>query len=504
LGRINPLIALGIPTWGKVSITWARAYRHLGGPLGSTCVELEPVVGRPIAEARNTLMAQAIASGAEFLYMHGDDVLAPGNSLSAMLTRMRNHPEISLLTGVYWTREWPTSPYLWRGMQKGPFLDWKCGELIQVDYAGCDALMIRLTDEIKALGPEWFSTTWIWEPEQEKPSDIATEDFFFYTKCRAAGIKLWCDTSLQSIHEDRNNGMQFGLTFEMPQAGGLVPEYPDPAEGTLVRIADIGCGKDAPYFGEPGAVSVTRIDLDESSRPSIRADVRDIPVPDQTFDVVHSRHVLEHFGRDETVAVLREWVRILRVGGELKLNLPNALFAMEQLIAMERGEVDPHPYPSWQLYGQQADERDFHKNWFTPRRLQLLLEMPIFGLEDVAVETVHDGQNLQATARKALHAPHFALTPEWDRIAEREGIVIPGLAPKEAAAVESLPEQVFTTRDAIARINDAAAAGGFAPPDSAGVPPAEAPSSPDTAAVTPPAAVSGREPPILEVPRGVH
>lgn len=491
MGRINPLIAIGIPTWGKVSITWARAYRHLGGPLGSTCVELEPVVGRPIAEARNTLMEQAIACGAEFLYMHGDDVLAPGNMLSAMLYRMRNHPDIHLLTGVYWTREWPTAPYLWRGMQRGPFLDWKAGEFLQVDYAGCDALMIRLSPEIKALGPNWFATDWVWEPEQERPSDIATEDFYFYTRARRAGIKLWADTGLQCIHEDRNSGAQYGLTAEMPQAGALAPSLPEPADGEVVRLAEIGCGGESPYFGEPGQVKVTRIDLDESKQPDIRSDVRDIPVPDQSFDVVHSRHVLEHFGRAETVSVLREWVRILRVGGELRINVPNALYAMRCLIGMEEGAMEPHPYPSWQMYGRQDDERDFHKNWFTPRRLKLLLEMPVFGLECVEVEEVADGQNLQATAIKQEHQAYFALTPEWDEIAEREGFSVNGMRPKDGE-VEPIPERVYTTRDAVDRINDAAKNGALAPSDSAGVPPAEVPSSSGAAASPPSAAVPGQ------------
>ena len=443
MGRINPLIAIGIPTWGKVSITWSRAYRHLGGPLGSTCVELEPVVGRPIAEARNTLMQQAIACNAEFLYMHGDDVLAPGNTLSAMLTRMRNHPEISLLTGVYWTREWPTSPYLWRGMQRGPYLDWKAGELVQVDYAGCDALMIRLTDEIKALGPDWFSTTWLWEPDQAAPSDMATEDFYFYTRCRDAGIKLWADTGLQCIHEDRNNGQQFGLTAEMPQAGGIQPILPDGPEDQPVRIADLGCGNDTPWWGDASRVSITRIDLDESKRPDLRADLRAIPVPDGAFDVVHSRHALEHFGRAEVVPLLTEWVRILRVGGELQLNVPNALFAMENLLAMDRGEIEPNPYPSWQMYGRQDDEHDLHKNWFTPRRIKLLLEMPALGLTDIVVTETDDRNSIQATATKANVPTRYALTPAWDEIAAREGLAVNGLNPPvqaEASASTPAPE----------------------------------------------------------------
>lgn len=399
-------------------------------------VELEPVVGKPIAEARNQLMQQAVASGAEFLFMLGDDVMCPGNMLTSMLTRMRNDPGLHLLTGVYWTKEWPTSPYLWRGMQKGPYLDWKAGELVQVDYAGCDALMIRLSSEIRALGPEWFSTDWRWEPDQEHPSQLATEDFYFYTKARVAGLALWADTGLQCIHEDRSSGIQFGLTDDMPQAGGAIPDLPEPGDGDLVRIADIGCGGSEPFWGHADRVSIARFDLDESKRPTFRCDIRQLPVPDQSFDVVHARHVLEHFGRAEVVDVLREWTRILRVGGELRISVPNAISAMRWLLAMDAGTEPVNPYPSWQIYGRQDDERDIHKNWFSVRRLTLLLERSLQCFDEVRVEEGDEGQNLYATAVKARHPTFYSLTPEWDRIAEQEGIAVPGMRSKTSPAAD--------------------------------------------------------------------
>ena len=187
-------------------------------------------------------------------------------------------------------------------------------------------------------------------------------------------------------------------------SGALLPALPEPADGALVRIANIGCGGEQPFWGFADRVQITRIDLDEAKEPDIRADVRRIPVPDQAFDMVHSRHVLEHFGRAELVPLVKEWVRILRVGGELRLNVPNARTAMEWLLRMDDGEAEPNAYPSWQLYGRQDDERDYHKNWFTPRRLQLLLEMPALGLTDINVVTVNDGQNIQATATRSIQA----------------------------------------------------------------------------------------------------
>lgn len=438
MAKINPLVAIGLPTWGKVSVSWAQSYRHLGGPLGANTIELTPIVGKPIAQARNDIMQEAIHNKADFLFMLGDDVLAPADTIIRMLQRMWDDPSISLLTGMYWTKQWPTQPYIWRGVQRGPYMDWKYGEFFEVDYAGCDCLMIRLTDEIKALGPEWFSTDWKWNRE-DGPALIATEDFFFYTKTRKAGIKLWCDSLIQCIHEDRNSGMQFALTTDMPQyAGKDEPLLPEPGTDAapLVKVAELGAGLISPYFGSAERVKVVRFDIDEKAQPDYRCDIRHLPVPDQSFDVVHSRHVLEHFGRDELFKVMREWTRILRIGGELRLSVPNVLHAMVQILMMEDELTPVDPYPWWQLYGQQADERDFHHNGFTPRRVKMLLEMmEVF--EDIEV-TTGDGPegnlNVYAKARKVAHPETHALLPEWDVIERMEGIEVAGISGRQNGA----------------------------------------------------------------------
>lgn len=430
--KIDPLVALAIPTWGKVSVSWAQAYRHIGGPLGSNMVELSPVVGKPIAIARNELMEQAIASNCDFIFFLGDDVLAPPDTITRMLQRMWDNSDIHIVTGMYWTKTWPTQPYIWRGQQRGPYMDWKHGEFIEIDYAGVDCTMIRLTSEMKALGPDWFSVDWTWEDgPQEGMLSLNTEDFYFYTKARKAGFKLWCDTNIQCIHEDRQSGERFGLTTDMPQHHGVVePELPgaETDAAPLVKLADVGCGKDSPFFGHAKRVKVVRFDGDEALKPDYRCDIRHLPADDESFDVVHSRHVLEHFGRGETVGVLKEWTRILRVGGEFRLSVPNILSGMKNIILMEEGIMTPDPYPFWQLYGAQKDELDFHKNGFTPRRIQLLLErMGIFEEIEVTTDEGEDGElNIYAKAKKVSHVVPHALLPDWDKIEEIEGITLAG------------------------------------------------------------------------------
>lgn len=430
MSKVNPLIALAIPTWGKVSISWARALRHVGGPLGANMVELPPVIGKPIAEARNELMQGAIADNCDFLLFLGDDVLLPSNTLHQLLQRMWDDPSVHLVTGMYWTKTWPSQPYIWRGIQRGPYLDWKHGEYFEVDYAGCDCLLIRLSPEMKALGPDWFSTDWTWEAEPEVLNLLATEDFYFFTKARKAGFKLWCDTNVQCLHEDRESGVQFGLTEEMPQFGAKEPDLPAAKTDAkpMVKVADLGAGRDTLYFGRPGRVKIVRFDADESTKPDYRCDIRKLPVEDQSFDVVHSCHVLEHFGRTEVMKVLKEWTRILRIGGEFRIVVPNILSAMKNILLMEEGSKEIDPYPFLQLYGRQDDHWDVHVNGFTPKRMRLLLErLAIF--EDIEV-TMGDGEdgelNIYAKARKVRHDVPLALLPVWDEIEKQEGIVMAG------------------------------------------------------------------------------
>ncbi len=445
MGKIDPLIALAIPTWGKVSTSWAYSLRRLGGPLGSNTMELAPVVGKRIGEARNELMQAAIDSNCDFIFFLGDDVLAPPDTINRLLTRMWDNPSVQMVSGMYWTKGWPTQPYIWRGIQRGPYLDWKHGEFFEIDYAGCDCLLIRLTPEMKELGPEWFSTDWTWEGGKEAIALMATEDFYFYTKTRKAGMKLWCDSQVQCVHEDRTSGQHFGLSEDMPQymdnteGPGRLPDAETDA-APLVKLAELGAGVDVPFFGHADEVKIVRFDGNEKLSPDYRCDLRNLPVEDESFDIVHSRHVLEHFGRDEVVRVLKEWSRILRVGGEFRLCVPNILDAMRNILLMEEGIIEPHPYPFWQVYGHQLDERDFHYNGFTPRRMELLMKR-IGVFEDIEV-TMGDGENeemnVYVKATKTAHPTDTGLLDDWDEIEEAEGITMAG----RSNGTAELPELV--------------------------------------------------------------
>lgn len=43
---------------------------------------------------------------------------------------------------------------------------------------------------------------------------------------------------------------------------------------------------------------------------------------DGTVDAIHARHVLQHFSHRQAPAVLKEWARVLRIGGSLRVAVP--------------------------------------------------------------------------------------------------------------------------------------------------------------------------------------
>ena len=52
-------------------------------------------------------------------------------------------------------------------------------------------------------------------------------------------------------------------------------------------------------------------------------DVYPLDFKDNTFDLVYSSHVLEHFKRELTPKILKEWTRVLKPDGILRISVPS-------------------------------------------------------------------------------------------------------------------------------------------------------------------------------------
>lgn len=102
-----------------------------------------------------------------------------------------------------------------------------------------------------------------------------------------------------------------------------------------------------------------------------------------SVEIIYASHVLEHFGRQTYLNVLREWRRVLVPGGILRLSVPDFAVAASLYLSgtLPRGIEDVRGLVS----GGQRNELDFHA-------------------------MVFDKQDLT----RALHAAGFSSVRTWD------------------------------------------------------------------------------------------
>lgn len=414
LYKINPLVLIGTPTLEDrpISWEWSDSYSSLQIPLGASHTRYR-VYGKRVDIARNEIAEKALEVGADWALFSCDDVIPPANIFELLVRHKKK-----LVTGVYWTKSYPHQPYLWRDILKGAFTDWKYGEFFKVDWSGCDALLVH-TDIFRELEYPWFSTEWTFEEGQPR-IPLPTEDLYFFTKCREKGIELWCDAAVQCLHQDRQSQIYYGLDPSMPQHEdykAMLHEVPK----DQIYVADIGSGAWQPHF--ENAV-VKRFDINPEAGPDVICDVRAIPEKAETFDLVYSNHVLEHFLFWEHPDLVREWLRILRVGGEIDIRVPNLEWAAKEVLkSVDNPTTADGMYAFGAIYGTRDDVRvgepndnQIHKSGFTRKGLRSLFAS-IGCLDNIEVEADgYDGErSLKIMATKIKSLKPKAILPAWNK-----------------------------------------------------------------------------------------
>lgn len=83
-----------------------------------------------------------------------------------------------------------------------------------------------------------------------------------------------------------------------------------------------------------------------------------------SFDIVYASHVLEHFKKKDTLKILKEWVRVLKPNGILRISVPcfENLIKIYKTNAKITNVVGP-------LLGGQTYKQNYHYNLFDKKSL---------------------------------------------------------------------------------------------------------------------------------------
>jgi predicted SAM-dependent methyltransferase len=144
---------------------------------------------------------------------------------------------------------------------------------------------------------------------------------------------------------------------------------------------NLGCG------GKllPGFVNVDLANNWSDVAPDVIADVTGkLPFDTDSADEVHAYHVLEHLRRWQADECLVEWVRVLKPGGLLVLEMP-CLDKVLDLFGyfIKRGKPIDHRLTMWALYGDPNYQNDAmcHRWAYSVSELVGMLEQ--IGMKDI-------------------------------------------------------------------------------------------------------------------------
>lgn len=160
---------------------------------------------------------------------------------------------------------------------------------------------------------------------------------------------------------------------------------------TEVKL-NLGCHKSI----KPGFINV---DKDHYPGVDMVADVFDLNLPDEHADEIHASNILEHAPHRETLNILKDWYRILKVGGVFQISVPD----FEVVLKM----YQEHGFCDWvrnQLYGDQNYPGAFHYTCFTEKTLTDYLKeagfLDISRVERLPGSTMHECSNNRLNSEK--------------------------------------------------------------------------------------------------------
>lgn len=146
-----------------------------------------------LAEARNSLIQQAQWEGCSQMFMMDTDQIYPPDTLTKLLGHGKD------ICGVNVQRRWPPfDPIFLRwDDKKGQYYrltdeEMFSGKLVELDATGTGALLLNM-EIFDRIEEPWFKV-------ERDEKELVGEDFYFCKKARAAGVRIFADSSIAVDH----------------------------------------------------------------------------------------------------------------------------------------------------------------------------------------------------------------------------------------------------------------------------------------------------------------
>ena len=168
---------------------------------------------------------------------------------------------------------------------------------------------------------------------------------------------------------------------------------------------NLGCGDKI----LPGYVNIDVVDTRHANKPDVVCDLHKLdPFEDNSVDEILAVHVVEHFWRWEVVALLEEWVRVLKPGGKLILECPNLISACQEFLRnpeLAAGPGREGQRTMWVWYGDPSWQDPYmtHRWAYTPHSLgQVMAEAGLVNIQQEPAQfKLREPRDMRVTAIKS-------------------------------------------------------------------------------------------------------
>jgi predicted SAM-dependent methyltransferase len=118
---------------------------------------------------------------------------------------------------------------------------------------------------------------------------------------------------------------------------------------------NLGCGEKT-YTFYPNK-EYKCINMDNRSLPNVQmvGDARKLEFKDEHFDYILASDIIEHFPISKTENLLKEWSRVLKIGGIMEIRTPNI-----EWVAMYYAQKRDCKFVSWHIFGGQDYPGNYH------------------------------------------------------------------------------------------------------------------------------------------------
>lgn len=189
-------ILIAIPCMDMIAMRFAQSLTTLKKV--DNCV-VSFLAGSLIYDARNKLAGYAIDIEADYVLWLDSDMVFQPNTLERMMAVLDEHPEIDVLSGLYFRRGHPFTPVAFDKLEINEKGDCEFEDMQSVpeglsEIAGCGfgCVLMRtecLFDIAGKYGAVWFT-----------PMGNVGEDCAFCIRAREEGYKIYMDPSIELGH----------------------------------------------------------------------------------------------------------------------------------------------------------------------------------------------------------------------------------------------------------------------------------------------------------------